>query len=107
MSDLQWKIEDGRLWVERTGEGYRAWWDQATSDEAATIERQASDLSRMREALKKIATVEGESDLAILWPWARDIARAALPPATDDTHVEPSNVDRGDLYGRLNKRKSP
>lgn len=37
MSDLEWKIEDGRLWVERTGEGYRAWWDPATADEAAAI----------------------------------------------------------------------
>lgn len=53
MDKIEWKIEDGRLWVERTGEGYRAWWDAATADEAATILRSAIEAER--EACAKVA----------------------------------------------------
>lgn len=33
---------------------------------------------RLREALIKIAEAEGEDDPAIMWPWAQEVARAAL-----------------------------
>jgi len=39
---------------------------------------QSAEIARLREALTKIANVEGEDDPAIMWPWAQEVARAAL-----------------------------
>lgn len=47
------------------------------------ITRLRADNERLRGALEKIASVEGEDDPSIMWPWARESARAALK--------EPSN----------------
>lgn len=54
-------------------EAVAAWNRRAAPDEARAL----------REALEKIAHVVGETDPAIMWPWAQAEARAALSSTGD------------------------
>jgi hypothetical protein len=63
----------------KTIEIANAGWNKDRSE----LTRLRAENERLRGALEKIASVEGEDDPSIMWPWARESARAALK--------EPSN----------------